>query len=558
MKIATLLKSSTALSMVALLALSACGGGGGDGPETGGMPPGDGDGMMPGDGDGDGMMPGDGDGDGMMPGDGDGDGMMPDDYVYGLQRGDAAAAAKVIDLTANYNSEPLVSSWWSVYSFAGDYSTVSLSYRAAAPTHLVVSNDDNGDLQLSVAMFEFSGEGPDLDTPVDVWYRRYADTYEGTRDYTDRVTQLRTEIDDHGLGEGEDDEWTVTALSNDYTHGGTLDVVIATDLEAGATAIDPFQSAEEFAHDIVLDDLDNIIPDGYDFVTVYLNSTDDPLRGSLDAQPGEFSCSVDRCFLSDDLVEGNYSTSQGGLVFTPDDGTGPIDVTPGTWGHAPAADYLAFGYWLYVPEDTTSDSDYEFGVFGQVGDLFDAANLRGLEGTATYVGDATGVYFVGRQSNSPATGNFTADVQLEADFGTSTDTGTIQGMADNLKFEDVTHSSLFPEMIQLGTAEDWVSDQVGVPHDSTNIFDVAWSSTWNPGGFAQGWTYANPENSQWYGGWWGQFHGDGATATDHPTGIAGTFGSYLAAFDGNGDFVPGEADRGLAGGFAARKQDDQQ
>ena len=36
MKIATLLKSSTVLSMVALLALSACGGGGGEGPMTGG------------------------------------------------------------------------------------------------------------------------------------------------------------------------------------------------------------------------------------------------------------------------------------------------------------------------------------------------------------------------------------------------------------------------------------------------------------------------------------------------------------------------------------------
>ena len=52
MKIATLLKSSTALSMVALLALSACGGGGGDALTTTGggaaAAPVDGDGMMPG------------------------------------------------------------------------------------------------------------------------------------------------------------------------------------------------------------------------------------------------------------------------------------------------------------------------------------------------------------------------------------------------------------------------------------------------------------------------------------------------------------------------------
>ena len=68
MTITTILKSSTAISIVALLALSACGGGGGGAPDTGGMPPdnGDGDGMMPGDGDGD----GDGDMDELKFGDG--------------------------------------------------------------------------------------------------------------------------------------------------------------------------------------------------------------------------------------------------------------------------------------------------------------------------------------------------------------------------------------------------------------------------------------------------------------------------------------------------------
>ena len=105
MKIATLLKSSTALSMVALLALSACGGGGGDGPETGGMLPGDGDGMMPGDGDGDGMMPDDGDGDGMMPDDGDGDGMMSGD-------GDGDIIQSVVtEWRSNSTAEDLLDHW---------------------------------------------------------------------------------------------------------------------------------------------------------------------------------------------------------------------------------------------------------------------------------------------------------------------------------------------------------------------------------------------------------------------------------------------------------------
>ena len=47
--------------------------------------------------------------------------------------------------------------------------------------------------------------------------------------------------------------------------------------------------------------------------------------------------------------EGNFTVSFPGTTFTPDDGTGPgcNYQSPG----APAADYLAFGYWLYVPDD---------------------------------------------------------------------------------------------------------------------------------------------------------------------------------------------------------------
>ena len=143
MKIATLLKSSTALSMVALLALSACGGGGGDGPETGGMQPGDGDGMMPGDGDGDGMMPGDGDGDGMMPGDGDGDGMMPGDgdgmmaeYGHGLK------ASTLASPTASSAADSMESLNDASTTFAPVAAPVKITSDAMGQAGVVLRQDD--------------------------------------------------------------------------------------------------------------------------------------------------------------------------------------------------------------------------------------------------------------------------------------------------------------------------------------------------------------------------------------------------------------------------------
>ena len=512
-----MIRSKTYLPLAAVAALGlglyGCGGGGGDGPAT----------------------------------------MMPEPEP------DPGAVADAIDFTANGGSTQGSSNWWhSQGGFAGENKTTGFSYQDSERPHVIVSNDTNGDLQLNVGLFDVWTYDLLGDSPIS--YNRYISTYDGAGEDLEGVTQSRRLIEGHDLDEGEAKEWSLTELTKDHEDGSSLTVYIATDLDSGTTATDPFYPENQQGDDIVLDDLDDAIPGGVDHMTVSIRSTDAPIRGKLNGEPGQFSCSEDRCNVADDRGEGNYAMAFPGLVFEPDDGTEPVDVVTSPFGYAPAADYLAFGYWLYVPADLDDTQDYTFGVFGSGGDLFRANNLEGLEGTATYEGDATGMYFVGGLSNNPATGYFTADVKLDANFGTSSDLGSIEGMVDNLKFEDHNaHATLFPEMIVLDGAPAWLADDFGVAPYSTNIFDEPWG-TLDPEGFAGGGLYGTSSegNEVFWGTWFAQFHGNGAASTDHPAGIAGTFASFLPAFDGNGDYVPGPADRGLAGGFAARKQDDQQ
>ena len=99
----------------------------------------------------------------------------------------------------------------------------------------------------------------------------------------------------------------------------------------------------------------------------------------------------------------------------------------------PNADYLAIGHWLYVPEDVTDSVNYEFGVFASGGDPFEVSYLAPLAGTATYLGDALGMYYVDGLSDDPIIGSFTADVTLEADFGDGSETGFISGEVNRLR-----------------------------------------------------------------------------------------------------------------------------
>ncbi len=236
----------------------------------------------------------------------------------------------------------------------------------------------------------------------------------------------------------------------------------------------------------------------------------------------------------------------------------PKTVTPSELGNGAQPDYLAFGYWIYEPDDVTDTDPYEFGVFGSSGDPFEAANLAGLTRKATYKGAATGAYYVNALSNDPTVGSFDSDVTLEADFGDDSATGFIDGEVSNFAFDHDVASSL-PETVALTSgayAYASLPAAFGVRPGSTNIFDTPCRAcNNNPGPFRGGQiggaTKASVGKQEWSGSWHGIFYGNGAAPTDHPTGVACTFGSHEHDRNEDGQAV---ANIGLAGAFGARRQ----
>ena len=347
---------------------------------------------------------------------------------------------------------------------------------------------------------------------------------------------------DHGLGS----EWQVTELTADYDNGGTLSIYVATDAQPSDGSLDPYETAVEIDYNIELPGAP-ALPANQDFMVAWF-ADGESIDGSLDGTAGSFSCAnADGCAFFDDHAPGDYYATDSGVSFTPDGGTAQ-PVTPLTTRTVPNADYLAFGHWLYVPDDVTDMDDYEFGVFSSGGDPFVTANLAGLTGTATYEGDAVGMYYVDGLTDNPAVGSFTAEVTLEADFGDSSATGFINGEVNNFMFEDDVASSLPATVTLASRTYDYLPEGFGVPQGSTNIFDTPWETepVW-PGGQIGGVTEANVAGEDWYGQWHGVFYGNGASPTDHPTGVGGVFGTSMYNDDAR-------SDSGLTGSFGAHRQ----
>ena len=487
--------------------------------------------------------------DDMMPD--DGDGMMASDPPS------PTAMANMIDLVANDSrqdeyGEYISGWWWRSQNVGGPgvpQAAVSGTYDGGGWANVNASYDENGQLQFNLAVFRMYPR-----QEADPWAQpgRYINTHETPEAAAavgreapvglEGVTRSTRPISDHGLGSA----WQVTELEADYSDGGTLSFYVATDVQPSDGSLDPYTHATEGSDNISISGTPALRPDE-DFMVIAIDEGD-TIRGSLDGTDGTFSCPVaEGCvFIRDRWTEGFYSRTNG-TTFTPDGGT-QQELTQHVWGPVPSADYLAFGFWLYVPEDETDAVNYDFGVFGSGGDPFETANLAGLTGTATYEGDAVGMYYVNGLSSSPTTGSFTADVTLEADFGNSTDTGFIDGVVNDFVFEGDVASSLPATVTLSSSTYDYLPEGFGVTQGSTNIFDTTWEDDdlW-PGGHIAGWTQANVNGTDWWGEWHGAFYGNGSSATDHPTGVAGIFGSNLPNDNER-------SDSGLTGSFGAHRQ----
>lgn len=336
-----------------------------------------------------------------------------------------------------------------------------------------------------------------------------------------------TEDTGHGLG----GDWRVFDAKNEYAGAGTLTASVATDVHNAGPTEQPWVGYGDFARKIELSDEIPALPADRDWQGLNVVGG---VKGSIDGVPGRFTCdpNVTRCFLEIERngdAEGYYPYEN--VVFTRDD-NGTSEVLPAAVDSQPipAADYLAFGTWQYVPEDITANDDYEFGVFAGGGDPFLSLDPAAyLYGTATYNGSAHGMYYTDKSSKTTSVGSFDARVTLEADFGNLLDTfdyGRLSGTVDNFVYDGAAIG--FPAQLTLEGEVD--------PEEN-----ISWYyADMEEGIIAVGVVSDGEPTSSWAGTWQATFYGNGANPTDHPTGVAGTFGAT------------NDAD-GMVGAFGARR-----
>ncbi len=229
--------------------------------------------------------------------------------------------------------------------------------------------------------------------------------------------------------------------------------------------------------------------------------------GSFHGVAGRFTCAGTTC-TADMTNDGALTLAGTGAAWSFVPSVTSVDVA----GVQEDADYVDFGYWAEWDADggTGNAQAYTVEAFFKGKDPHDA--VAAVEGTASYIGKAAGLYakrvYEGNTLLDDRTGRFTADVALRAYFGggavapddRNSIGGTISGFMDGGQSID-SGWSVTLNRIQSGTS----------------------GQTWDNNGAFSGGTTAGGGAA---GTWSGAFYGDDTAVnnvTPQPSAVAGEF-----------------------------------
>ena len=257
--------------------------------------------------------------------------------------------------------------------------------------------------------------------------------------------------------------------------------------------------------------------------TMDVTEMETEFEGSFHGIPGTYTCTGGDCTIMSAEDSAALTTLGGTWTFTPDNAMTAMvaDVMLDT-------DYIDFGYWL-VTTPGADGTTYAVGTYAE--GALDYATIAGVQGTAEYDGDATGVYmlktFNGAGDPIPLEfGQFTAAVNLMAAFGGN-------NVAENEKFMITGNVDDF---------KDSAGDLIDAKWDAILMMNAAEDGDIPADNIDPEGTFGGPTTGD--GRYSGTFHGDSTDPTVAPgsaTGIfdahfdnghvAGAFGAYLVEED---------------------------
>ncbi len=235
--------------------------------------------------------------------------------------------------------------------------------------------------------------------------------------------------------------------------------------------------------------------------------------------------------------EGEVTTIAGGWTFTPNEGA-TSDVAD--------TSYLAYGFWLKrtTKDGETTYNEVEAFTGGNVPQTV-AANLANVAGTATYMGNSTGVYVKNVTDSqgaitSATSGVYSADVTLNASFG-----GGKIGVDDQFRIDgEVTDFAL-----EHGEENDWM-----VKLESADFSGVANRGPDTPAGSSHTNVFSSTtigDSAADKGSWNGGFYGVATEITEDET-------PRNAPPHVLGEFNANFTDGAVLGAFGADKMEDSQ